>query len=170
MYVYSTSSPANIDKELKDLKNILMKLKYPQHIIDRGFQRATNSSSQKILISPKRTIHFLSTYNKNNPNVFGKLISPMYNTLKLNEPFSNFNLVKSYRQPKSLLRLLNKNDKKTIVGINKCGEPRCGSCETLRTGKEILFVNNDSTRAFSIKANLNCLSMNVIYAFVVPRL
>ena len=142
-------------------------MNYPLNIINRGFQRASNIISTSSPInsqSQTKSINFVTTYNKNNPNAFGKIISPIYNALKLNEPFSNYNLRKSFRQPKSLLRLLNKNDKKTITGITKCNEPRCGSCDTLRTGKDIIFRRDNVDKIFHIKDNLNCLSKNVIYA------
>ena len=162
------STPDNRDKELKELEVILKNLNYPPNIINQGFQRAANNvvspSSITNSQSRKKPLHFVTTFNKNNPNVFNPVISPIFNTLKLNEPFLSYKLIKSFRQPSSLLRLLNRNDKRTIKGVTKCNEPQCVSCDTLCTGKEITFLQNNFNKTFHIKDNLNCLSINVIYA------
>lgn len=48
----------------KELKSILMHLKYPEGIIDRGFQRAAcSSSSEKDRVPLCQAIHFLTTDN-----------------------------------------------------------------------------------------------------------
>ena len=43
-------------------------------------------------------------------------------------------------------------------------QPRCGSCATLRTGTELAFGTGESSKVFKVKSNLNCVSMNIIYA------
>ena len=146
------------------MKNVLIKLKYPETLIENAFLRASPTHNSVPKSEERKLIPFVSTFNKNNPNIYNEIVLPACHSLGLIDPFNNCKFIKAFRQPKSLFRILNKNNKETFKGITKCQDKKCNCCETLITGKEILFTVNNETKVFKIKSNLNCLSLNVIYA------
>ena len=157
------SKPLRRQYRLTELRDILLHLKYPASLINNAFQRASNIP-QNIQTDGRKILAFNSTFNRNNPNIYRDVISPACRSLRLIPPFNEYRLIKSFRQPKSLLSILNNNDKQDLTGISKCSESRCSSCETLITGLQIVFNVNNQNKVFKIKSNLNCLSLNVIYA------
>ena len=54
---------------------------------------------------------FISTYKRNNPNIFNDIISQARQSLGLMDAFKNHWFIKAFRQSKSLLRILNNNEK-----------------------------------------------------------
>ena len=156
--------------QLNQLKSILLKLKYPPSLIDNSFARARNSSeeSRSTVVNKKEVenaVPFICTFNRNNPNVYTEVIKPVAQSLCLVDPFQEMRFFRSYKQPPSLLRILNSNNRKTIEGISPCGEPRCKCCPTLILGRTIKFKvsSGGRTRLFTINRNLTCTSRNVIY-------
>ena len=160
------SNPDRRDIQLNELKHTLMKLKYPETLIDNAFLRATTPQVANNRFNERKLLPFISRFNKNNPNIYNEIILPACHSLGLINPFNNYRFIKAFSQPQSLLRILNNNDKETFKGITKCNESRCGCCETLITGKNISFTVNNETKNFKIKCNMNCLSLNVIYALI----
>jgi hypothetical protein len=152
---------------LDELKRILLKLQYPHTLIENSFIRAaTVTQPNNDRDSQRKLIPFVSTYNKNNPDIYNNIISPASQSLGLLDSFKNHKFIKAYRQPKCLLRILNNNDKETFTGITKCSDPRCSCCETLITGTNITLKVSNTTKVFTIKSNMNCLSLNVIYVLI----
>ena len=160
------SNPVKIEEQLKELKDILIRLNYPTTLIENAFLRANRQQSVENKRKVKGILPFISTFNRNNPNIYKEIISPAYHSLGLMIPFNNFKLIRAFRQPKSLLQLLNNNKKESFRGITRCEDSRCGSCESLITGEQITFTSNDGPKTFKIKSNMNCLSLNVIYALI----
>jgi len=162
------SKPGDRHVKLDELKKVLINLKYPLTVIDNAFRKASTTIPPRTSVTPnnKEVISFISTYNKNNPNIYEKVILPACNSLKLLRPFQNCRFRRTYKQPRSLLNILNKNNKSTIKGITKCMEARCTCCDTLITGKVIKLKSNTGFRDFTINHNLNCLSHNVIYILI----
>ena len=160
------SKPGDRYPKLEELKKILIHLKYPIKVIENAFQRASNPPIT--LDPPDNTeiVPFISTYNKNNPNIYENIILPACNSLKLISPFQNCKFRRTYKQPRSLLRILNKNNKNTIKGITKCMEARCTCCDTMIMGTTLKLKSNTGFQHFDIRYNLDCLSHNVIYILI----
>ena len=155
----------NRSKQLRELEKQLLKLKYPQGVIDYGISRALREETSPVRKENNTTkiIPFVSTYNKNNPDIYNKVIKLISTSLSLMEPFQRYKFIRSWKQPPSLFNLLNKNNRPVIHGITKCEEPRCGCCPILITGKHINIMINKKLTNFEIKRNMNCLSKNIIY-------
>lgn len=161
------SSPARRKDRFDELKNTLLKLKYPETLINNAFIRATSQGNTDNRVKQEMAIlPFISTYNKNNPNIFNNIISPACQSLGLMDAFKNHKFIKAFRQPKSLLRILNNNEKVKFSGITRCEENRCSSCDTLIIGQQITLTVDGNKKVFEIKSNLNCLSINVIYVLI----
>lgn len=162
------SKPQLQRKRLNELENILMQLHYPIKLIHNCFQRALNKTnvSQNRSInttSKNQRIPFISTFNKNNPNTYQKLIIPATHTLKLMDSFNDCKFFRSFKQPKSLLNILRRNNRKSLLGVHRCGETRCQACSIIITGTEINFYVNGQNKTFNITSNMNCQSKNIIY-------
>ena len=154
---------------LLELKDKLLKLNYPESLINNAFLRAQQSQTTNCnrLNESKSNVNsmipFITTHNKNNPNIFQEVILPVSGSLSLIESFKDKKIMRVFKQPKSLLRSLCQNNRKTINGVSRCGEPRCACCETMIVGKTIVFDVNGVSKCFTINSNLNCYSSNVIY-------
>ena len=134
-------------------------------MIESAFEGASRETNKKENVqNNENLIPFVTTYNKNNPNIYNEVIAPTIGALRLMDSFKNSRIIKAYKQPKNLYRILNRNNKEIINGITKCGEPRCSCCNCLVVGKSVDFKVENVLRTFNIKSNLNCLSCNVIYA------
>ena len=161
------SNPIRKKERLDELKNILLRLKYPEMLINNAFLKANiRNNIDHQGRERKEILPFVSTFNRNNPNIFNDIISPACQSLGLMDSFRNHRFIKAFRQPKSLLRISNKNDKEVFKGITKCNESRCSSCETLVTGVQITLTVDGDQKIFQIKRNMNCLSLNVIYVLI----
>ena len=146
-------------KRLNELREILLRLKYPKELIDGGIKKANSYKNiNKTDENKKSLLPFVTEYNPNNPKIFSEIIQPSAESLKLNNTFKDYKLKLSYKQPKSLLSLL-QNKKQNIKGVEKCDDKRCKCCLHLLTGKEFT-INGEK---YSIRANMSCHSSNIIY-------
>lgn len=150
-----------------EIKDKLIQLKYPLTLINDAIRKAesvnrgpTNNTTSNV-ISTK--IPYIETFNKNNPNTFRDIIKPITYTLKTLDSFRDCIFNRTYRQPRSLISILSRKNRKTFVGIKTCNQARCKCCNILITGTEIKFNTSIGTKIFKIKNNFNCLSSNVIY-------
>lgn len=153
-------------EQLDILKTQLLKLKYPLGLIESAFQRATSQSlneKNEIQEDATKNIKFVTRYNTNNPDVYSKLIKPISSSLFLIDPFRHYKMTRVYKQPPSLYRILTNNNRCTIDGITKCGDPRCSCCPILITGKTLNLKVENRNMTFIINRNMNCQSRNVIY-------
>ena len=129
--------------------------------------KAENHTNTNIILPKNENsrilIPFIQTYNRNNPDLFKKTVKPIAESLSLLEPFKFCSFKPIFRQPKSLISILSKNNRKTISGISRCSEPRCKCCDLLETGSTIQFPNSSGIKYFNVKHNINCLSSNLIY-------
>lgn len=148
----------------KELRSRLIQLKYPCTLIDDAIIRAEIVSTQKKNAeTDNKMLPFIQTYNQNNPDIFSKVIKPITNTLKLLDPFKRCTFKTTYRQPQSILSFLSRNNRKTLFGIQRCGEKLCKCCDSIMTGKLVEFKSATQIRSFTVHHNFNCLSSNVVY-------
>ncbi|MEL7309733.1 MAG: hypothetical protein AAGK05_19060, partial [Pseudomonadota bacterium] len=78
--------------------------KYQETLIDNVFLKATNEQLVNDRRDDRKLIPFISSFNKNNPNIYNEIISPACHSLGLVNPFNNYKFIKAFRQPQSLLR------------------------------------------------------------------
>ena len=71
--------------------------------------------------------------------------------------------IKSQRQTPNLKKILTneKFNKSEEAGVNKCGHPRCKTCEIIVETKDLMFKGSE--KKFDIRAKMDCTSKNVIY-------
>lgn len=155
---------------MQELKECLIKRKYPLHLITDGIDKALNQD-QRVLrqVNAKPNtgiIPFVSTFNPNNPE--------MFNFMKQNVPILKCSsrmksvldatpLLKSKRQAHNLKNILTRArydrtpQTKTVV---KCGRGNCGLCRHLVEGHTFNFKNG---KQFHVNENITCDVKNVIY-------
>ena len=93
------------------------------------------------------------------------VVMPVFTTLKLNSPFKEYRLRPCFRQPSSLLQLLRKKNRQQITGVSKCNDKKCMCCQHLIIGTTFKYMTQNGTeKRFEVKSNMNCGSMDVIYA------
>ena len=78
--------------------------------------------------------------------------------------FKNYRIRRSYRQPPSLLHQLRNNNRKTLIGVTKCGDSRCECCNCLIEGTTLFYKINGEMKSFEIRSNMNCNTKDLIYA------
>ena len=78
------SNPVRNKERLDELKTILLRLKSPDMLIDNAFLRATSRHNVGEQGRERKAIlPFVSTFNRNNPNVFRDIVSPACKSLGL---------------------------------------------------------------------------------------
>ena len=124
-----------------------------------------------------KMLPFVSTFNPRNPDLFSiikKTFSLLNARPKMQKALKNMKLIRSYRQPPSLTKLVTRakvtyseNAQMTRpVAINdtkvtKCNDKKCGTCPLIATTNDILFHNN--TIPFKIKSTVDCNATNILY-------
>jgi len=156
------------DKHVRDiryheLKMRLLNLRYPNNLIDDAIHKAESHATKAKDQLHKTVIPFIRTYNKNNPDIFKEVIKPLSSTLPFLRSFQNCELRSTFRQPRSLISILSNKNRMTILGVQRCNESRCKTCDSIITGKSITFQTPFGTKHFEINQNLTCTSSNVIY-------
>ena len=170
-------------KRLTELKLNLIKQGYPKSLIQNCIARSTRIPIEKLRTGKtkkaqmNKTLPFVSTLNPRNPDFFSivKKIFPLLNASpKMQKVLKNMKLIRSYRQPPSLKKLLtrakftySKNAQMTRrvapneAKVTKCNDKKCGTCPRIETTIESLFHNN--TIPFKIKSNMDCNATNILY-------
>ena len=161
---------------LKDLYEILQNQAYPENLISSGIQRALEIPQNELRKvkekSNDKIIAFVTTFNPNNQNIY-PTIQNTFTSLQQHddtkEAFENYKLIRSYRQPPNLKRLLSKarySAEEDSFTTSTCKDPRCKCCQHLIIASEYKFKNQ--TDYFKIKSNFNCDSHNLIYVVICP--
>ena len=131
------SEEPNLQVRLQELKSFLVEQKYPEPVIDFGISKAMaidKVALRTVKSKPEEcVIHFVSTFNPKNPEIFPVIInnlSILEKDEKMNDTISKYKFIKSKRQPYNLKRLLTKakftsNYEQTV---KKCNRPNCGLC------------------------------------------
>ena len=168
------------DRRWSALKSRLSHLKYPQNLIENAIQRAKDDQISQIVrptaiendassnTNKPTIIPFIHLYNPNNPAIFNSILSPIAQSLNTLEFFKNCRFRRTFRQPRSLISLLSKNNRFTFNGIQKCEEKLCKCCAHMIVGTQISFTCNSraNDRPFYLRHNFNCFSRNLIYKLV----
>lgn len=157
---------------LQELKNTLIDRHYPAQLIEDGIRRATEINIETLrkvqhnnTPSPK-ILPYISTYNPRNKEAFTIItqnLPILHKNPKLKEILNIHQIIKSYKQPKSLKKILTKaklSSEITDAKVKKCGRSNCATCPNLLEGSEFFFKEGQK---FKIKSNFTCASENIIY-------
>lgn len=162
-------------KRLLEMKQCLVRCRYPKELIDDGIKRALQIDRSE-LIKPKlkepegainsSSIVHVSTYSSNfhnNDNLIKNLFQQLTENKSTAKIFNNKRLLLAKRQPPNLKSLLTGARLTDIDcgGVFKCNSPRCQLCDIIITGSSIVFHPNNFK--FSIKCNMTCNSKNCLY-------
>ena len=129
--------------------------------------RMTKVSSNKDV----ELLTFVHTFDPTLPQITSEvkqLISRIFSSKELKPIFGGIELIDSLREPLNLTRILQHSkfdenpEEVNGSGVVKCGLQGCRSCEEILQVDELYFPNSDVT--FKIKAKMQCISRNVIYA------
>ena len=110
-------------------------------------------------------IPFISTFNKNNPEIFPMILEntdTLKSNEKLGELLNSHRIINCKRQAKNLKKILTSariNDHR-IQGVRKCNKPRCTLCSIIIEGPSYFFKNSIQ---FIIRRELTCDSKNTVY-------
>jgi hypothetical protein len=157
------------DQRLCELETYLTEQYYPKNIIKDGIKIARMLNREELINPPPRNcdskiLPFVTTHNPKNPNMT-PIVQQLNHILKSDEEMKdvlqNYKFVNSKRQPKNLRRILcsSKYHKKSNFRVNKCKDPRCGTCPFLKEGQTCNFHGKE----FTINADMSCDSKNLIY-------
>ena len=165
-------------KRLEELRNFLRLQKYPEKIITKGIQKAKNLSIEE-LRSPKKepnnkesTLTMIITNNPNNPQITKKVkenVNILNNSQRMKNIMDNTKIIISRRQPKDLKQHLTKaqfSTQQQIPVVNKCDEPRCGTCQYILTGSKVTLKNG---KQWTIKTTMNCKASNIVYTIICTK-
>ena len=159
------------NKHLEELKDIMLKQKYPLEVINKGISKAV-ATPQTDLRQPRnddkseKILPFVTTFNQNNPSVF-TTIKTTLQTLCDNEvvEMKDFKLIQSRREPANLKKILTKAEFTSEPPIVKqCGDKRCECCKHLFLSDRYVF--REVNYKFTLKSPMSCDSANVIYVVI----
>jgi len=160
---------------LEELEINLLKQKYPKSLVRNAINKAQQIPSKEF--RKKRTqseendlIPFITTYNPKNLDIttIAKTnVQILQNSRRIRNIITKDKILSNKWQPRNLKRLLtrarfNSSEQETKI-IEKCGDPRCGTCRYIHTGPNLKLKNG---REIYPNANLNCKSVNLIYCIV----
>ena len=157
---------------LSEIRTVFLSLKYPKLLIDEAIRKAEaidiDILRTKAAVRNNEVIPFIVTHNPKNPDVF-PLLRNLFDNFSSDEDlslaFKDSRLIKSYRQPKNLKRLLTSARLHSSKGrVTKCSDKRCMCCSHLITGDCFYFDTVNVN--FDIRNQLNCNTRRVIYVMV----
>ena len=161
-----------LTERLNDLKHHLIKCRYPPDVINSAILKA-KSIDQSELRTKKDKDHdnnivFVHTYNPKNPNIntaINSAMSLLQSDPILNPIFGHLKVIKSRREPPSLLDSLTSSKftfDKPIFGVKKCNKNRCLTCPLIYETDRYNFweVGFD----YKIRCCFDCTVKECIYA------
>ena len=159
-------------KRLEELRNFLLKQKYPPTLIDDSITKIKCPNRPAILKAHENNdkdnsqTPYVTTFNPHNPEIYPEIFknkSLLSRDNRLKSIFKNISFLKSKRQPPSLKKLLTKakftNKQEHTPKVTKCKEPRCGLCKYIR--EECSY--NFNGKIFNVNSDMTCTVKNVIY-------
>ena len=163
-----------LNTRLEELAQFLKAQGYPYELVKNGIHSAVSKgpfTSRGLKENePSKIIPFVSTFNPHNDNIFpvvkNKCEELKQRSCRMKEILDKHTLINSKRQPKNLKRLLTFSKFDSICSIpkvSKCNTPRCGTCNMIIECSTFTFRNGF---VFTVRANMNCKSRNVIYAII----
>jgi len=166
--IYTIVTDKNLQQiRLKELEKTLLQRGYPTTLINKGFELAEKIPLEQLRTPKKHNneqqLAYVSTYNKNNPEIFTNILHQLENNEKIKNILDTTKIIKSKRQSRNLKQILtsSKFGIRTTQGVSKCGNRRCGVCNIIIEGTTYTFKNPHTT--FKINRNLDCTSKNVVY-------
>ena len=166
------------EKRLLELRMLLGKQNYPEGLIQKGIEKARTISVTE-LRSPKeenyehKILPIVIKTPTNNPQIISKVKENpncLKSSTKMKAIMDEIELIVSRRQPKNLTQHLTKarfsSTPSKGTTVTKCNEPRCGTCNLIITGQSITFKNG---KTWKVNSDMNCLSINIIYAIICPK-
>ena len=164
-------------KRMDELRCYLRRQHYPDNLINAGIKKALDiprSELRKTQQKPddlNRKIPLVVTHNPRNHNIL-KTAKRFFPILEQSENlrtlFNTSDIINSRRQAPNLKRILTTAkfiSQKETKRISKCGDPRCGTCEYIEEGENIILKTG---RKIIPNANMNCKSENLIYCAICP--
>ena len=150
------TNPTIRHQRLQNLKNILLELKYPEHLLNDAINKTYDTE-----VKPRTNniITYVTTYHGASSSSNTTLCKNMYATIQNHHRYSHIftkQLICAHKQPPNLLRILQNR----TPSISQCRKPRCKTCDIIITSTHTSSENN-----IIIKPNIsmNCCSKNVIY-------
>ena len=162
---------------LAELKSFLLKQKYPKKLIDDSMQKAkaldiAQLRNQQPKVKNSKIIPLVTTHDPNITNAFTVIKSHLpilHQSPKMKTLVKTSDIIHSRRQPKSLKKLLTTakfNPSETgNTEVKKCSDPRCGTCNYLQTGNQLILKNG---MVFCIRTTMDCKTENLIYCITCP--
>ena len=164
------------EKRLCELKTFLKRQLYPEDLIDSAIRNALNFNINELRTTrdkqetKKENIPFVITYNPRNHNILSSA-KRFFPILKQSPKMKNLvresHIINSRRQAPNLKRLLTRAKFATSNSsyVQKCGDPRCGTCDIIEEGSMIILKSGQILRA---NDRMDCKSKNVIYCATCP--
>ena len=152
------SNPTIKLKRMNEVKNELLKLKYPITLINDAINKSFNSNLTNKSKNNDALITFQIKHNHQNFPIINNVKNcfKMLKTCSQTESiFKNHKLIVSYNNNSNILQNFNKS----FPIVKKCNINRCGTCSLLITGRKLEFNNI----CFFSNTVINCRSKNLIY-------
>ena len=165
------------EKRLLELQKQLLEQNYPLNIIRDGISRAKQKGpittpTQRTESQNNDVIAFVHTHNPRNQNMT-PAIQTARHLLRRSETMETVlqkkKIINSKRQPKNLKRILTSSkfdSQEHTPRVTKCNRRRCKTCPDLIEGTNITFNNGKS---FHVKANMSCITKNVVYSIICEK-
>jgi hypothetical protein len=164
-------------KRLIELTTYLQRKKYPLDLITEAIRKAKQIPITELRKVNRKTysktlpteIPFVITNNPRNHNIFNttrNCFPIIQQSENLKDIINQKEIIYCRKQPPNLKKLLTKakfTSREEIFTVSKCEDPRCGTCDFLRTGNSITFKNGTK---FTVRSNVNCKTKNVIYCMI----
>lgn len=148
------------------MMNNLLQCGYPFNIINNSilkFQYITSDYLRQKTPKPyKENLTCVVTYDPNNTSITDNIknhIRILSQDSIFRDLFHKFPIKYSYKQPRNLKNILEKNIK-TNKAVSKCGDPRCGTCQHII---ESDIINYGDQKTFNIQTSMTCRSANLLY-------
>ncbi|VDI57594.1 Hypothetical predicted protein [Mytilus galloprovincialis] len=166
------------DKRLQELKNYLKRQNYPVRLIENGIKNALKipiaelrkTVSREDKKDKQQSIPFVITHNPRNHQILNSakgFLPILHKSEKMKDLVDKSQLIGSRRQAPNLKKLLTRAQFSTqkVAEIQKCGDPRCGTCEMLEVGQSKTLKSGTVIKP---NKSMNCKSENVIYCATCP--
>ena len=172
---------STLNKRLEELKKDLLGRGYPEQIITHGITLARSKNRDTLLQrhesnatkpkDQKESLPLVTTYNPKQFNLYN-LVNNTINTLSNDERLRSLvpklKLINSRRQGPNLKSLLTKakfSENSSMMAnnysVNKCSDPKCGTCEVLLEGSS--YKLKESGHTLTVNDDLTCKAQYVIY-------
>ena len=156
---------------MKELKRILLKQNYTKSLIDGGIEKVMNLEKKtKTLRTVKdktedQVMSYFSTHNPKNQEIYNVIqfnLPILHEDPQLSNILSNFKMIKSKWQPKTLKLLITKAkfNSNNYHEVKRCHIPNSGLCRHLIEEDTFEFKCG---RKFYVHESMTCDVKNVLY-------